>query len=607
MTGFAGVVRFVAPLDERERALFGSRLDERASIRAGSDVLATNERGTRSLLFLGRVHDESASGGEATLDAAGLLERFEREDRAFVERLRGFFAIAIVDHERREVILLRDHVGHTPLYWTRIDDGIVFATRLSELFRHPDVERAHDLVQLAWFFQGFSHWQEGVTVWKGIRRVPARGRIVAGKGSVDEGRWLDWGRFQEGSARSPEAWVEGFRDVFARAVRRSFSPGERVASLLSGGLDSSSVATVLAGQLEGLGEAPLVTYSARFGRTAASDEGEFIHAVARDPGIDSKELVVDDLGPFDPVVLEHIARRDEPCYGANLYVNLALAREAGRGGAQVLFDGVDGDSVMGYGFERLLGLALRGRWFTLRRELALAAPRVGLTPKRLFQTEVTAPLKGRAAGLIGDRLRHRWRRLRGRGFGARDLREDFLESPEARASLENLRFPSADLTSRQAIRSGLESSFNQSILELLGGAASEAGLRTAYPFFDLDLVGFSLSLPDDVRLRDGWTRWIQREAGQRLPDEVRWRKWKNLLSRSFSEALAAHHGDLMRALRDPALPPYRFVNQKRVLEIQSRFEAHLGASDAFFIGKLLALACWMDPDSVVLSVRGDTG
>lgn len=596
MTGFAGVARFdERALTDAERAGFRGAKEAATNqlqlVADGADLARDADAGL-TLAFSGRVLPAGADGPEPLLSAADLLQRFRDEGPGFVDRIRGTFAIALVDERAKSLVLLRDHVGQEPLFWARVSNGIVFSTRLRALFAHPEVGATHDLYQLAWFFQGLSHWQEGRTVWEGIQRVPARGRVRADRRGVSQDRWLEWSRVPRGRARSVDEWVEAYSETFERAVRRAVSPSERAGSLLSGGLDSSSVATVLASQQQERGAGSLDTFSARFHNTPSSDEGEFIRAAAATPGIRSHELGVDGLGPFDASVLEHIAARDEPCYGANLYVNLALARQAQEHGVQVLFDGVDGDSVMGYGFERLIRLTLTGRWQTLRRELGDGAPRVGLTPRELFGAEVTQPLRASVAGLLPDSLRHRLRGWRGRGPGGKELRPEFLGQTRAQDALAGLSFPQADLSARSAIRSGLESSFNQSILELLGGVARAHGLRAAYPFFDRDLIEFSLGLPDDLRLRDGWTRWIQRQGGFRLPREIRWRPWKHLLSGSFCESLLTNHRGLLNELGDEQLELYKYVRKERVLEIRSRFFTSPGPRDAFFLGKVLAVGCW---------------
>lgn len=555
------------------------------------------ERGV-TLLAHGRVLPGAGGDERRPLTTEELLARHRAVGEDFMDRLRGSFALAIWDERARRLTLVRDVLGRVNLVWCATEGGVAFATDVRGLHGLPGVERALDLGRLAVFFHGVAQLDEEHTVWRGVRRVPARGRLIADADGTRVDRWFDWASVATRRDVSDDEWVERYRSTFRRAIRRGHEEGEPVGALLSGGLDSSSIVVELAAARRAAGEGPLETFSARFPRTPSSDEGHFARAVVATGHVRSTEVDVDALEPLGAPVLAHVAARDEPSYGANLFVNLALTRAAAERGVHVLFDGVDGDSVLGYGLERLVELARAGRLPTLVRELRLAAPRLSTTAGALFRGEVLAPLRSRAIGLLPDGLLRSRRRPR----VARALAPFQPELVEAEGLVERvtaLGHRPADLSCRASLLTGLESAFHGMILEFLGRVLAEAGVRGAFPYFDRDLVELSLALPADQRLRNGWTRSIQRRAGERLPDEVRWRPWKHLLSRAFADALLAHHRDLVPRLDDPNLPIWQLLEPRRVRALRDRLLERGRADDAFFIGKTLALACWLDPNSLV--------
>jgi asparagine synthase (glutamine-hydrolysing) len=156
--------------------------------------------------------------------------------------LDGDYALAVWDDRRRQLTLVRDALGTRPLYYHRTPDGVVFASSLDALLAHPAVPARLTVDGLRQMLAGTA--VPGHTPYAGIREVRAGHAVRFGRDGDQER--LHW-RLDGSAGHSDDlaTTVRRTRELLARAVRRRTSGGT-VASLLSGGLDSSTLAALCA-------------------------------------------------------------------------------------------------------------------------------------------------------------------------------------------------------------------------------------------------------------------------------------------------------------------------------------------------------------------------
>ena len=163
----------------------------------------------------------------------------ELGDRCF-ERLRGMFAVALWDRRRRRLLLARDRFGIKPLYLRRGTGGLAFASEIAPLLT-LGADAEPDLPALAYIFRSGTS-RTRATGLRGVRGL-APGTVLV---------WED-GRMREAPYVEAEAEVgggdAGLEDTLAEAVRIHLRSDVPLAVLLSGGLDSSLIAALAAGQL----------------------------------------------------------------------------------------------------------------------------------------------------------------------------------------------------------------------------------------------------------------------------------------------------------------------------------------------------------------------
>lgn len=210
------------------------------------------------------VRFRTASDTETVL--AALLEWGE----AALERFRGMFALAFYDRRTRGLLLARDPLGIKPLYWTGWREGVAFASEISPLLELPGREARPDLHAVSSYLTTIRTTLGTRTLYHGVRTLLPGGvlRVSAG-GSCREIHARPRPGPREGV--SLHDVIEGTRAVVVDSITRHLRTDVPMCSLLSGGLDSTIIASV-AGRTCGT----LRTYSAA--AADARDGGDAQHA-----------------------------------------------------------------------------------------------------------------------------------------------------------------------------------------------------------------------------------------------------------------------------------------------------------------------------------------
>ncbi len=443
-------------------------------------------------------------------DTEVLVNLYAAEGAAMLSRLNGMFAIAIWDTRDRTLFLCRDRLGIKPLYFAERGDAFYFASEEKALFA-AGVPARFDA----------STWEELLcfryvagerTPFVGVRRL-LPGHYVLWKDG--EYRIRCWWQLAERARalrdRTPADPVGWLRDTLDQAVGLRRISDVPVGVLLSGGLDSSSVAASLASQA-GSGVA---SFTVRF-PDPEYDEGPVAHDVADRWHLAYHELVVPPaelLGRLSDASWFN----DEPIVHASDLHLLAISRYA-KPRVTVLLSGEGGDELLGgyvryrpLGYPRLLAAARRvvpaltsalrltGRAAKLSRFLALGP----VDQFVLFNSCDVLPPDLIALGMQPQ--------------GRFEFRERVL------ADALKL-YPGQPM--RQAMYSD-QHTFLCSLLDRNDRMTMGASIECRPPFLDYRLVEMLAALPSAVLLDGRDSKPLLRRAhGHRLPRSVhRHRKW----------------------------------------------------------------------------------
>jgi len=442
-------------------------------------------------------------------DTEVVLRLFAEEGPDMLPRLNGMWGFAVWDAQERALFLARDRMGVKPLYYARRGETLLFASEEKALFA-AGVEARFDPATWPELLR-FGYVAGERTPWQGVQRLLPGHWLRWQDGRITIRRWWHLGEaIAERRGSTPDGRLgTWFRETFDSAVALRRISDVPVGVLLSGGLDSSSVASSLAAQVGG----GVASFTVRFD-DPYYDEGPLARQVAEKWRLERHEMTIPDeelLGR-----LRHSSwLNDEPmAHYSDLHIGAISAYAKPR--VTVLLSGEGSDETLG-GYVRywplrypamltaaraaapLLGALPHHRARKLQRMLALG----GVDRMVLFNASTIFPDDLAALGMPGS--------------GEFAFRERALE--EARTV-----YPGEP--ARQAMYSDLQT-FLCSLLDRNDRMTMGASIECRVPFLDHRLVTGLAALPSDVLLRGRRGKWLLIDAvGERLPPAIRRaRKW----------------------------------------------------------------------------------
>ncbi|HZQ11616.1 MAG TPA: asparagine synthase-related protein [Pseudolabrys sp.] len=501
-----------------------------------------------------------AQGAEWS-DARLLLAAWEKLGDAVWPMLRGPFAAAIWDPRAQALTLARDHLGLNVVMWHRGERFFAFATMPNGLFALADVPRELSEEKFADFLV-LNHADHETTIYRGVFRVPPAHLLkIDAAGAMRRHRFWSPADVAPIRLASDAAYAEGLRERLDRAVRRQMRSAYPVGSLLSGGLDSSSVAVLAARALaESNRRLPAFTGVPRRGFAgelpagAYADETPLVEAIRKAaPTIDVTYVhndECDDFGELDRFfgALEGPVRNP-----TNLGWVLEALRRARSQGCRVLLGGLHGNhTVSWHGWSQAAGHLKRGRLLTVARQWRLFYRRTPYSRWVALRKLLIEPL-------LPDRLGD-WAYRRRHGGGApwqshAAIRADFAAAMRVGARGAAAGHDFLDRMRPDDRARGLAQADYAGDWHAAEKAATGVELRD--PTADIDVVAYCFGIPPEQYLAEGVDRsLIRRAMWGLLPDAVLTNRLSGLQAADWYEKLTSRQSELARQvaeLRESAL------------------------------------------------------
>lgn len=520
-----------------------------------------------------------------------LAAGYRRWGGDLLARLRGDFALLLWDRARERGLLARDQLGVRPLFLHDGTGPLYFANEMRLLLALLAQRPAPDPA-------GVAHWiavstRPGTdTLYSGVRRLSPGAALTFEGARAREARYWTVS-FREPLALPPEQLAARVRESLELAVRRRVAPEGRTGVLMSGGLDSSSVAALCAQQA---GERALAC-SAKFPDHPAADEtaliGELLDRLAL-PAIGAEVR----SGGLLASALESLAAWQMPLLGWGDFWTLPLLRAARAEGAKIVLDGDGGDELFG---PRADLLADRLRAGHPLRALAVARrlPGAAAGPSRRAVARMFASL---ALGAVPAALHAALQRPRARSSlpswllprTARDLLAS--DDPFAWKRLEGPRWWAR---TAHAVAHGIEEA---GVFEHQRRRAALAGLEARHPLLDLDLVELCLRQPPEATLDPRFNRpTLRASMAGLLPDSVRLRPGKARFESLVVDSLAGPDRATVHALlEDPKAELRAYVDLdgvQRALLAQPGSQAPDPFRWMWQVWRLATAECWLRAQS----------
>lgn len=461
-----------------------------------------------------------------------------------IPKITGEFALAHWHHESGTLTLARDEFGHRPLYIHIDNEQIIFASEAAAIAticgRKPHLP---SIAKLSLPMGGLN--EPNASCFDGIEAVPAGASMRFTADQVETQYWARPFTAKAISHRNDKEIIDGLKSLLTTVTADKLRGCHHAAVLLSGGLDSTTVAAYA--KKHALKHGTKLTFFAAVSGTHAEaewpDESPWIEQAAKALDIEVIRIAATHNGPFDGLETE-IAHAGFPQLSSRHYLYTAFAQACRERDIQLILDGLGGEfgpSFHGNGC--LTEWLFTGQWIRFQREIRMLAKVQQRHVLGVIRSHVLRPLLGTLMQLGLGFSNHE-------GFGAWEqhplIKPSFVKTQLG----DSLR---GDKNKQAALNFDALSPRAQQLrnLQYLRGQQTAAlpswrHLHYAYPLADRRVLEYCLAAPAHLKIHNGFTRYLIRAAMPAcVPDSIRWRTSKEPFSPDYQRRYNTQRGDAL--------------------------------------------------------------
>lgn len=438
-------------------------------------------------------------------DTEVILAGFAKFGPEIFRKLRGMFALAIYDTQEKKLVLARDPFGVKPLYyWQRGNKIAAFASEVKSFLSLKGF-KAEVNDAAVYNYLSFQYNPLDECFFKGVFKLAPGHHLTLDikTGIFDVKRYYHF-EFRPDERLTEDAMAEKIRTTMKDSVAHHMIADVPVGSFLSGGIDSSIIATLMQ---EERGEKRIKTFTVGFG---AVSEGLEARQTAEPLGTDHTELTVSAEEYFEalPKAIYHF---DEPVADPSALGLYFLAREA-RQSVKVVLSGEGADELFG-GYNIYLAPLAAAK---LRRYV----------PRFLLKLATYLPVRGREYARRAYLKLEEWYIGNASVFKKNEIAKIWIGEPQKSYSLASLYAEAHDLSDSAKMQYiDINTWLVGDILAKADKMTMAHSLELRVPFLDVEVAKTASRLPDRFKWKEGTTKYLLREAFRTvLPESTRLRK-----------------------------------------------------------------------------------
>lgn len=450
-------------------------------------------------------------------DSEVILHLYEEKGIECLQQLRGMFAFAIWDEAKQRLFLARDRVGKKPLKYTIHNQRFIFASELKAILSLPGIPREEDEAAIHYYLN-FGYCPAPYTGLKGIHKLPPAHYAVIENGTLHIERYWQLSNARK-EEKSEEEWCEAIVQSLREAVTLRLISDVPLGVFLSGGLDSSVIAALMAQA----SPAPVKTFTIGFPESDF-DETYLARKVAEKYSTDHHELRIEPKETDIFPTLVHLY--EEPYSDSSALPTYYVAQTACRF-VTVALNGDGGD-------ENFVGYERYSLYEKVERVSRWLLPFGGKTVAEFLSRVPFLPSPFARAARAGRTLLDRdpvKRYIKYVSFFDSYLQQN-LYSPDwlnRLARCDPTNYYRDSFLSPQAGHSNVEracyADFNNylpgALLPKVDIATMAHSMESRSPFLDHTFLELTSTIPADLKLKNGEKKYIYRKAIRNLiPGEL---------------------------------------------------------------------------------------
>jgi len=451
-------------------------------------------------------------------DTEVVMRAYAQWNTGMFERLNGMWAFCIWDQNRNKLICSRDRFGQKPFYYTSKGPFFAFGSQLDSLVLHPAVNASLSELSLKKYI-AYSYVPEPATLFNEIKKLPAGCYLEIQLDRMEPKVSSFWSFHLQPQETygTEDDLVEEFLELLEKAVKRRLLADVPLGVFLSGGLDSSLIAMLMAK----VGTSTPQCFTISF-EEKEFDEAEYARLVARHLKL---PLQVTRITSEDAInnIVPILSRIDDPIGDSSLLPTYLLCRETAKH-VKVALGGDGADELFaGYAPFHALKPARIYSGLIPRPLHRLFVGVVNLLPVSHGYMSLDFKLK-KTLSALGYQPKL-WLPIWMSGIKPNDLHDLFHEPISMEVLFEDAiqvwdECESVDPFDK-ALMFFTRMYLSHAILHKVDRAGMLNGLEVRSPFLDHELANFAMKLPNRFKLRGSTSKWLlKRAASSLLPSEI---------------------------------------------------------------------------------------
>jgi asparagine synthase (glutamine-hydrolysing) len=511
-------------------------------------------------------------------DTEVLLKSYQAWGRDAFRRFNGMWAFVIFDKADNKLIGCRDRFGIKPLYYAQDAKGFYFASEIRSLLkmgvsREANLHLTHDFL-----LTGMAdHSQE--TFFNKIHCLKPGSLFEFNIRSNDftSANYYDLDSEIHASTQDPHDFLEKFEFLLTDSVHLRMRADVEVGTCLSGGLDSSSVASLASRWLNQSDHSQRLTAFTAVSTDPRNDESSYANAVAQYHGM-NKVHVKPSYEDFVEALPAIVKTQEEPFGGPSIVMQYLLMKAIRENNIKVLLDGQGGDELL-LGYPRYCATTLLS---VMKSQDPFAALSHGRDFIQNNQGQNVLSLLKYCIATHCPQARHK---------AYQRLMPFMSKQPGIPAFLNHYAAASKSVSRLQTLE--CLSTNLPALLRYEDKNSMAFGIEARLPFLDHRLLEYALSLPLDLKIKKGWSKWILRETMQKhLPKQIAWRKNKMAFEAPEASWLKAHASEMQGRVLES-----KMISQ---LTSESALKSSLPNLNRKALWRLYSVALWENEFKVTI-------
>jgi len=431
---------------------------------------------------------------ESNSDTEIILKSLECFGNKIINKWDGMWSFLLWDEEKQELLVSRDRFGIKPLFYLNFQNKLYFASEIKQLLPLLPKKEFNRKIIFHFLKQGILDF-DNETFFNKINRFPA-GEIweINKKGEIRRKKYWQFEPNENFQISEKEA-IEQFRDLLIKSIQKRLIADVPVGVLLSGGLDSSTIVALLVKYFK---KDEIQTFSI-IGDYKKFTEEIFIDEVINKLQIKNRKIIVT-ANKIKFFIEKSLIAQDEPYSSLSIPAQFYLFKEIKEHFNEVvILSGQGGDEILGgyrkYFFFYIKELIKQRKWNNLLILLFHSfIHRTVLWQFNVLDAKRYMPNNQSEKCFLKDKfpLEPIW----------------FMETLKKR-QLKDIRKYSLPILTRYEDRNSMFHS-----------------LEVRHPFLDYKLLEFGINLSNNLKVKDGWLKYILRKSIIELPNKIAWRRDK---------------------------------------------------------------------------------